>query len=371
MLLWSLGFAAVTGVMAVLLGGQDIMVRVMCTGFATSFAALLMLPMSVLIDKPKTRPAGLFGLAAVVAEFAVVLTVTWAIDTMLSNNIEESLWLMSLFVPLTGFIGFIYMLMIRSQRAVIAGFSGLGVVAVMFVLFMIAVWLPGRWYQHDEWWESGWSIAGYGILTTLCLIGVGAKDDHRHWRWLGVLSSIVALVMLLIHIWIGTGGGEKPFTLITATAMVVAWTNLFVMIPLKQGQRWLFWLSFGAAVATAAGVNFLVWTDYHFLHDFASRATGAVAIVTACGSLALLVLARLSRRVQTNVYTTDLTDIDLICPRCEQRQKVVVGRPSECQKCRLRFHVQIEEPRCPKCEYLLYDLTSDACPECGSSIAVS
>jgi hypothetical protein len=34
----------------------------------------------------------------------------------------------------------------------------------------------------------------------------------------------------------------------------------------------------------------------------------------------------------------------------------------------LEIHVSFTEPRCPKCGYLLYMLSSDRCPECGTIV---
>jgi len=41
---------------------------------------------------------------------------------------------------------------------------------------------------------------------------------------------------------------------------------------------------------------------------------------------------------------------------------------TRCAQCRLKFHIEIEEPRCPKCNYLLHMLTEPRCPECGGAL---
>jgi hypothetical protein len=59
--------------------------------------------------------------------------------------------------------------------------------------------------------------------------------------------------------------------------------------------------------------------------------------------------------------------ITLFCPRCRKKQSLELGGAS-CTSCGLRIEVRAEEPRCAKCDYLLYKLTSDVCPECGAPI---
>lgn len=89
-MLWSLGFAAVTGVAAVLFGGGDLIARVIGTGVATAAACGLMLPVAKLIDRAKTRPAGLLGMAVVCAEFLRALMLIWNVaKPLLGGRGEE------------------------------------------------------------------------------------------------------------------------------------------------------------------------------------------------------------------------------------------------------------------------------------------
>ena len=98
-----------------------------------------------------------------------------------------------------------------------------------------------------------------------------------------------------------------------------------------------------------------------------SRCVGAAGILAGCGTLALVVLARLNRRVDYDPVSLDALEMVVFCPRCAKKQSIQIGQ-AECTQCALRIHVRVEEPRCPQCEYLLYRLTSDRCPECGALI---
>lgn len=366
-MLWSLAFAAAAGVLAVLTSGQDVLLRAMSTGFAAAGAALLLLPLCAMVDRTPARPAGLFGMAAVVVEFLAVLILIWGVEDWLSNSVTESLGMTALMIPVVGVPGLVFVRLLRTARAAWSGYAGVAALLAALVLFLIACWLPGSWYQHDDWWASGWTVAGFGAAAALCLVGVGS-GDHRHWRWLGVAASPLAAALLLVHIWLDRGGGEKLFTAVTSAALVTTHANLLVLVPLKAGQRWLLRGTIAAALAAALGVNVVVWMEYTVSDDLISRCIGAAGILAACGSLALLVLARINRRVDAPEYTAEITQMSITCPRCRRRQDVAIG-PSECSQCRLRFHIRLEEPRCPNCDYLLYGLTSGRCPECGALIS--
>lgn len=143
----------------------------------------------------------------------------------------------------------------------------------------------------------------------------------------------------------------------------------------SRGQRWVRWVTIGAAVVTALLLDVLVvgrdrWDDV----DQLASVAGATGIIAGCGSLALLVLARLNRNIERAPVISEIRELTLVCPSCKRKQVVALARDANdtsansCTNCGLRFHVRVEEPRCPKCDYVLLMLRSDRCPECGTLI---
>lgn len=59
--------------------------------------------------------------------------------------------------------------------------------------------------------------------------------------------------------------------------------------------------------------------------------------------------------------------VELTCPRCQHPIEARSNRETRCEGCRLKVRVEVEEPRCA-CGYLLYQLESDICPECGKPV---
>jgi predicted Zn-ribbon and HTH transcriptional regulator len=61
-------------------------------------------------------------------------------------------------------------------------------------------------------------------------------------------------------------------------------------------------------------------------------------------------------------------EMSIVCPHCQTPATVAVGK-SACGKCGLRFSIEVLEPHCEKCGYVLLMNASSRCPECGTAIA--
>ena len=239
---------------------------------------------------------------------------------------------------------------------------------------MIATWTPRtpRRVFNDNWWETSASLAIFGGLAVLCLIGLGT-GDRRHWRWAGIAASIIACTMWLGNIWIGVGSdlGFVIFCALISLATVSVHANLSLVPPLKSEHTWIRRGTIGAAILTGGLIDLMIIDDKFSVtgigYDFLGRLASAAGIVTGCGTLALCVLLRINRKVDFEPFSPELSEITLVCPRCRKKQAIRLG-DSTCAACELRISIRIEEPRCSECDYLLYGLTSDRCPECGALI---
>ena len=366
-LLLSLALAAVAGVVAVLVTNRVIF-RVMGTGFLTAGAALLLLPCSVMVDRAKWRSAGLLGMAAVVVEFILVLLLIWEAHDLLRGgwSLQVSLWVTVGVVGGASVAAMIFLAAMQRKDTRVAGNVGLALSGLFFLISMIAAWQPtGLW--EDEWWATAATVASLGPLVVVALVAFGRGDRH-HWRWVGVGASAVAAVLLLVEFW-GTSiwkNEEEIISIFVAVALYVAYANLVVRVPLTSGQRWLRIGSLITGAATAVTVEMVI---FDLAGEFLTRLAAASAILTACGGMALAVLARLNRRVDFESPARDLAQITIFCPRCRKKQSIALGGAA-CKACGLRIDVQAEEPTCAKCGYLLYKLTTDVCPECGTPIRI-
>jgi hypothetical protein len=199
------------------------------------------------------------------------------------------------------------------------------------------------------------------------LVGVGVPP-RRPWRWIGMVASLIATVVAVVAIWKHIDSGGGTFSVVVSVAAVVAHANLCLLVPLTAPQKWVRWVTILAAFATAALIDgMLLADDYHRDFPLGQNLAAATGIIASCGSLVLLVLARLNRHLDRVPVLSEVREMTIVCPGCEKKQTVGVG-DSACSTCNLKFHIRVEEPRCPNCDYVLFMLQSDRCPECGTPL---
>lgn len=373
-LLWlmlvSLGLSAIAGALAVLTAGSDVIWRVVGTGCTAAVAAGLLLALSFLLDKDKSRSAGLLGTIAVVLAFLLTLALIWDISSAwgFRPQTEESLGLTLLAILATAPPAMLFL-----RVATLAGWTWAARVGLVACASAFVLMLAGSWWDRigsstvdDKLWQSAGIVGASGVLAAVSLAGMGT--DRRHWRWVGVAASLAGAVLGLIGVWREMNQGGFWLVLAWGLAVVVAHSNLCMMCPLTPRQQWVRVVTIIAVVLAAVFLDASAWKSRELDWEQANRAAGAAGVVAACGSLALLILARLNRRMSSPVAPPSVKDIAIICPWCQRKQVLPLG-DSRCVHCGLRFRIAVEEPRCPTCDYLLYMLQSDRCPECGTPIS--
>ena len=372
-MLWSLGLAAATGVLAVLFKGGQLTFRVVTTGFLTAVASGLLLPISALAEREKTHGAGLLGVVGVILEFLLALTLVWEVPRqMLGLSWEEEITQTMVLGAVALLAGMYFLRLRQNPRSAVAGTVAVVVTLLTFILFMGTIW-ELRPYSYNAYWaETGTVILVVGGMAVVSLLGLDA-GTRRLWRWVGIAAGAVAGLMWLIDIWIGTGSdlGYVIFCVLLSAAAVTAHANLALLCTLTDVQRWVRWGTIGTGMLTACLLDLLALDDKFPLgieDDLFARFAAAAVIAAGCGTLALFVLAILNRRGKAEASSPELGELSLICPRCGRKQTSPVGR-SICAGCGLRITVNVEEPRCSECDYLLYGVHCKRCPECGMEIA--
>jgi hypothetical protein len=333
----SLALAAGFGAAGVIFAGHDTLWRIVGTCAATAAAALLVLGSSSLLEREETWPPGALSLVLFVGEYLLTLGLLWEVF----GPAQDQAGLTVLFLALTGFPALVFVGTLRRSTTRVAARVGLAACAVSFLLLMIGTWGRGwgtRNFDHNHWFEVSGSLAPFAFLAVLALIGAGL--DRRHWRWAGVAAAAAAFSMATYAILLDIRHTSSLFVCIVSLAVVVAHANAMVRVPLASNHRWLLWATLGAAF-TAAGFVDVGSITRPWQVEMLGRLAGAAAIMAGCGTLALLVLARVNRRVPPPPFSVaDVRQVTLLCPRCSRRQTIAI-ESGTCAACGLGIAVRL------------------------------
>lgn len=255
---------------------------------------------------------------------------------------------------------------LERQRWPLLSRAGLGLFALTFTVLMVCIWWPG--IDDDDIVRSVLTAAA-AIPAFLLAIPSADLLERRLRPWLSgpaLAACFLALLMVCLVIWwvedrvVWFG---KATAVVSIAAAALAHTCLLVRVP---GGQMLMRVLIGTVVCVAAlalqAAAVIIW---EIGDEFAFRVLGALGVLAASGSLALVILARLRRVARVEQLVTAAAQVELRCPRCRVLQTVDAGA-SQCAACGLRLRIEIEEPRCARCNYLLWQLPQRRCPECGT-----
>ncbi len=220
----------------------------------------------------------------------------------------------------------------------------------------------------------------YFCLTSYACAFVVDQRRARFIAWSGIVWSIALLGWTVSFIWIDRkmsaffpGYWEGEFTAVGLyTSSYFAHVSLLWLgTKLELRTAMIRWTATICATIALWYVVDLLMGILNFNDDFYERLGGVVAIIAACTSIVLPIFHRLDRLRRENDTKTLNPKVHVGCPRCGLNQDILAGRSERCTQCRLRIMIDVEEPRCSECGYLLYQLTSNACPECGHDVPFS
>lgn len=337
---WALGLAAGFGAAGVIFAGHDTLWRIVGTCAVTAVGALLLLGASQLLEAEGSWLAGFMAVSLIVVEYIVGLGLVWELFKSAQGRVGMTLFCLGATgMPAIGFAR----VMRKPEAAVLARF-GLVASAVVFLLFMLGTWqrMSGPFGEETWRWDRvAVSLSAFSILAVISLVGAGT--DRRHWRWLGVAAAAGAFAISAYAILNNLHETSALFISIVSVAAVVAHANVILWCPLKPAHRWLIRATIGAGMMTGALVD-LGSITRPWQEELLGRMAGAAAIITGCGTLALLVLTRVQRRGPPEVAWTraQVSEIALICPRCAAKQTLSLGM-SHCTKCGLLIELHVHE----------------------------
>lgn len=243
---------------------------------------------------------------------------------------------------------------------------GLVLFGLNFIVLTTCIWWGPR---LDE--PAGKALVTTGALLGYYLLAIPGADlaERRQWRPLplvGLAACVVGFLMLLVCIWAEPTEDLLPKAAAVAAIVAFSLTHTCLLLHVPGGTMigWLFRGTLAALWALAGLAALMILAELE--DEFLFRLLGALGVVDACGSLTLLIMAKLKKVGRAAQLQTVAAQIELRCPRCTQLQVFEPG-DEYCTHCGLRIRIEIEEPRCAKCDYLLWQLPNRRCPECGTA----
>lgn len=239
---------------------------------------------------------------------------------------------------------------------------------------LIAIILPDRYVSG----EVMFTISLVGVYALGGLIVVAISRDMKWSTRVAFTSFAISMLIYIAFIWFEramSGRTEDLLFKIGTIALTVGFTftHRLLICPLglhtgigqlaKRVALITAWLTAGIFCVGIITDGFYGW------NDTVVRLLGITLVICAGSSIATGALAIFGPRAGADEpgLLSESIRVHLTCPRCEQPIDARSNRDTRCACCRLRVRVDVEEPRCG-CGYLLYQLDSDTCPECGKPI---
>jgi hypothetical protein len=251
----------------------------------------------------------------------------------------------------------------------------LGFIAAAMLAAMIAIILPDR-YVSDE--VMG-TIVVVGLYALAGMVIVAISRDLRWTTRIAFTSMAISMTVYIFIIWFERqmrgSTEERVFQIATISLIVgIVFTHRLLIVPLRMH---LFWgrvckraALISGAISAAIIIFGLLNDGFYGWNDSVVRLLGVGLVLAAGSSIATGAIAIFGPKAGDDEpgLLQESFEVKLTCPRCEHQLSIRSNREARCTHCRLKLKVTVEEPRC-SCGYLLYQLESDTCPECGEPIA--
>ena len=263
--------------------------------------------------------------------------------------------------------------MMSQKQLVLTGF--LGIVGLAMLAGMIAILFPS-WNGSDE-------LLGSLILTAFYALGLMALVIYGKRmpksRMLSVIALVVSLVFYLVGIWFSRPLSRQWESVVwsggfISVAIAGGFIHRIFVWPIKLnrlGLTFIKWASILCAMSTVGIVVCgFVFMGTSYWGEAYLRVVWMSVVLTTGTTIATGVAALFGMKpdqVEDGMIGT-FVQVSLTCPRCGAAASAVSNKESRCAGCKLKVRIEIEEPRCT-CGYSLYQLESDACPECGRAIS--
>ncbi len=252
----------------------------------------------------------------------------------------------------------------------------LGVIGSLSLAALIGIWT----FLFGNFGDLEWKIlftTMTAALFSLTALGAAVVFERGRWRAAMVVTFILSGLGLLVYLlmiwfephwnWPWWKFAWKVMWWLAIWSIALPHAGLLSLATLKGFFRWVRRAAIGAVFTLALSVTWVVLFESVLDEDIWIRIIGVFGILSALGTITVPILAKVTGIDKEAGVESTAMEIKITCPRCTLEQTVASGH-SRCVGCKLKFEINIEEPRCPQCDYLLHKLTEPVCPECGQQL---
>ncbi len=255
----------------------------------------------------------------------------------------------------------------------------LALLGLTTVLGVLGVMLPGIPFD-EELFGTSILLTAFSLLGLLASIAI-SRQRLAGLAWVSLGFLVVGVLLWLFAIWASDILHWKTVDFIAKIGSYFTSPGIVALLAALLGQlrldrqlgRLVRIVTIVASIATGLLVAVMLWDDSLFYNEWVGRTFGASLIITALGTIAVPVLARIefvSRRDGDDPSLGRHVEVWMRCPRCSREGERTANRRELCEGCGLETTVTIIEPRC-ECGYLLHGLPEPICPECGRAVEES
>ncbi len=249
--------------------------------------------------------------------------------------------------------------------------------ALTALVGIVVILLPDLIARDEEVLLTALLLGLYSLPPLACSIVIG-RGRRVPFMWLGVVAAPLAWIVWMPMIWgspyswdtLGLDWDQLIFKIGFPATFIALWVMHFGLLDVLRLDHSAFRI---VRIATWWCAGMLTWIGatmvwFEWFEEWLARLIGILAILVSCGTIITPILAILDliKRRTTGESVPSRIAVEVRCPRCQTMQAMKSGA-NTCINCRLRIHLEVEEPRCA-CGYLLYQLHGDQCPECGRAI---
>ena len=361
------------GLLAIFFPGSGITGRLFGTALLSGVAIGLVMAATKKLDKEQWRDGALLMMGVTIASFGLCIVGIWSGFFGFSG--EWKVITTAMVLAGCGLAVVPGLVVLKSEAGRWSGLVGMMSSVTAFIAFTLAIWDTKIFsLGDDQLGFTGMGIVIFGGFAAVSVYGIRTERGALRWIiWPGVIVSVIGLLFWMYDVWLWEDSELSTPSQIMVISAVLAHANMVCRVRLKGMARYVLMLTVTSSVITAL----CLITYIEQKGDMGSvgllnassmiRMSAGFGIVTACGTLALIVMRRMSRNVGVFLKKAEYTSMHVRCPHCGSEQDAPVG-VSGCMKCGMQFGISIRKPQCAGCGYDTLGVQGEACPECGEKL---